>query len=68
MFLATIDKVQKRHSGLISLVPIAEMKLVIAAIYTNFETEIVDAEGIEQTDAFISGPVGEKLVLRFKKV
>ncbi len=44
------------------------MKLVAAAIYTNYKTEIVDAEGIEQADAFISGPIGEKLVLRFKHV
>lgn len=44
------------------------MKLVIAAIYSNFTTEIVDAEGIEQSDEFISRPVGEKLVLRFRRV
>lgn len=44
------------------------MKLVTAAIYSNFTTEIVDDEGIEQSDEFISGPVGEKLVLRFNRV
>ncbi|KAL8824836.1 MAG: hypothetical protein Q9191_004791 [Dirinaria sp. TL-2023a] len=44
------------------------MKLVAATIYSNFTTEIVDDEGMEQTDEFISGPVGEKLVLRFKRV
>ncbi|KUJ13771.1 putative cytochrome P450 monooxygenase [Mollisia scopiformis] len=42
------------------------LKLSIAAIYSNFETEIVDDEGIEQEDAFLAGPVGEKLVLRFR--
>jgi hypothetical protein len=41
------------------------MKIVIATMYTNFETSIVDDEGIEQEDAFLAGPVGEKLVLRF---
>lgn len=46
----------------------AEMKLVIVAVYTSFTTEIVDAEGIEQTDTFIAGPVGEKLVIRFKQI
>lgn len=45
-----------------------EMKLVIAAIYTNYVTEIVDDEGMEQADTFIAGPVGGKLVLRFKRV
>jgi hypothetical protein len=40
--------------------------LIIAAIYTDFETSIVDDEGIEQEDAFLAGPVGDKLVLKFK--
>jgi len=44
------------------------MKIVISTIYTNFETSIVDDEGIEQEDVFLAGPVGEKLVLRFHPV
>lgn len=44
------------------------MKLVVAALYTNYKTEIVDAEGIEQADVFTAGPVGDKLILRFKLV
>lgn len=44
------------------------LKLSIAAIYSNFETDIVDDEGIEQEDAFLAGPFGEKLVLRFQPV
>lgn len=44
------------------------LKLSIAAIYSNFETDIVDDEGIEQEDAFLAGPVGEKLVLKFRAV
>ena len=43
----------------------ADMKLVIAAIYTNYTTEIVDDEGIEQADTYISRPIGNKLILRF---
>ena len=42
------------------------MKLIIAAIYTNYATEIVDDEGIEQADTYISRPVANKLILRFK--
>ena len=45
-----------------------EMKLVVAAVYTNYTTEIVDDEGMEQADTYISGPVGEKCVLRFKHI
>ncbi len=36
-----------------------------AAICTRYKTSIVDDEGIEQNDAFVAGPVGEKLILRF---
>ncbi|KAF9883250.1 hypothetical protein FE257_003806 [Aspergillus nanangensis] len=42
-----------------------EIKLVVAAIYTNYATSIVDDEGIEQDHAFISLPKGRKLVLNF---
>lgn len=42
------------------------MKLIIAAIYTNYATEIVDDEGIEQADTYISRPIANKLILRFK--
>jgi hypothetical protein len=44
------------------------LKAITAAIYTNFKTEIVDDggfEAMEQEDAVLAGPVGEKLLLRF---
>ena len=41
------------------------LKSITAVIYSNFETSIVDDEGIEQEDAFLAGPVGEKLCLKF---
>ena len=44
------------------------MKLLVAAIYTNYTTSIVDDDGIEQADTFIAGPVGNKLVLRFHQI
>ncbi|PWY82901.1 cytochrome P450 [Aspergillus heteromorphus CBS 117.55] len=43
-----------------------EMKLAVAAIYTNFTTSIVDDEDIEAIDAYTVKPRGEKLVLRFE--
>ena len=43
------------------------MKLIIAAIYTNFSTHIVDDVGIEQEDAYTAGPRGNKLMLRFER-
>ncbi|KAL4751247.1 hypothetical protein BDW72DRAFT_173974 [Aspergillus terricola var. indicus] len=45
-----------------------EMKLVVAAIYTNFRTVIVDDGGIEAIDAYTVKPKGEKLILRFEYV
>ena len=41
---------------------------MLAAIYANFETEVVDDTGIEQEDAYVAGPVGKKLGLKFKCV
>lgn len=44
------------------------MKLVIAALYTNYTTSIIDDQGMEQEDAFLGHPVGEKLLLKLKSV
>ncbi|KAG9238000.1 cytochrome P450 [Amylocarpus encephaloides] len=44
-----------------------QIKLVVAALYTNFRTYIVDDEGIEQEDGYTCGPRGNKLILRFEK-
>ncbi|KAL4873681.1 hypothetical protein BDV12DRAFT_51580 [Aspergillus spectabilis] len=46
-----------------------EIKLVMAAVYTNYTTSIVDDEDIEQDLAeFISLPKGRKLMLKFNPV
>lgn len=45
-----------------------ELKLVIAAIYTNFTTTIVDDDGIEQEDCPVAPPVGRRLILDFQRV
>ncbi|KAJ5493609.1 hypothetical protein N7463_009696 [Penicillium fimorum] len=42
-----------------------EIKLVMAAVYSNYTTSIVDDEGIDQDYAFIALPRGRKLMLRF---
>jgi hypothetical protein len=44
------------------------MKLVLAAVYTNFETTIVDDAGMEQRDGILASPVGDKLILKLKAV
>ncbi|RSL54828.1 hypothetical protein CEP54_009700 [Fusarium duplospermum] len=43
-----------------------EMKVILAAIYANFKTTVVNDDGIEQEDAYTARPVGEQLVLRFQ--
>ncbi|KAL2135097.1 hypothetical protein VTI74DRAFT_9807 [Chaetomium olivicolor] len=46
-----------------------EMKLIIAAIYSNYTTHIVDDEGMEnQSDGYTGRPENERLFLRFEKV
>jgi len=44
------------------------LKLITAAIYTNYRTSIVDDEGIEQEQSFVAGPKGGRLVLDFGHV
>lgn len=44
------------------------MKLVVAAIYTNFTSHIVDDYGIAQTDGYAARPSSDKLVVRFEPV
>ena len=45
-----------------------EMKLIVAAIYTNYRTVIVDDEGIEEIDAYTIKPRSNRLILRFERV
>ena len=47
---------------------VQEMKLVVAAIYTNFTTGIVDDDGIEAIDAYTTRPAKERLILQFASV
>lgn len=44
------------------------MKLVIAAIYSNFTTSIKDAEGIEQDEGFTAGPRGNRLMVQLHRL
>ncbi|KYG43809.1 hypothetical protein M433DRAFT_542149 [Acidomyces richmondensis BFW] len=41
------------------------IKLVIAAVYSQYTTSIVNDEGIEQSDSYNSGPISNRLILRF---
>ncbi|KAI0395232.1 cytochrome P450 [Xylariaceae sp. FL0594] len=45
-----------------------EMKLIIAAIYSNYTTHIVNDDGIEQTDMYTGHPKRNALDLRFERV
>ena len=46
----------------------AEMKLAVAATFTNYTTTVIDDENIEETDAYTVKPRGEKLTLKFSSV
>lgn len=43
-----------------------EIKLLVAAIYSNWTTEIVDDEGIEEIDAYTTKPKSNRLILQFR--
>ena len=43
------------------------MKFVVAAIYTNYTTKIIDDEDMEQLDGYVGGPKGDKLILQFDR-
>jgi cytochrome P450 len=47
---------------------VAVLKLVVAGIYTNYTTSIIDDEGIEQLDRLAATPAGEKLILGFSRL
>lgn len=47
---------------------VAGIKNIVAAIYTNFTTAVVDDAGMEQMDGYSSRPAGDKLYLRFTAV
>ena len=44
------------------------MKLIAAAIYTNYTTSLVEMGDMEDADGFVGRPKGNKLVLSFKHV
>ncbi|KAI9806616.1 MAG: hypothetical protein M1825_006073 [Sarcosagium campestre] len=46
---------------------IQELKLLTAAIYSNYETTIEDDEGINQCDGYTTGPEGDRLILKFNR-
>jgi hypothetical protein len=44
------------------------IKLLVAAIYTNFTSTVIDDSGIEHRDNIFSGPVGDELILQFHPI
>jgi len=38
---------------------------VIASVYTNYTTDIVETGDMEPRDAFVASPKGNKVILRF---
>ena len=45
-----------------------EMKLIIAAVYTNYTTTIAEESDMRQADGFVGWPLGNKLILSFQHV
>ncbi|ERF75686.1 hypothetical protein EPUS_01515 [Endocarpon pusillum Z07020] len=45
-----------------------EIKLVVAAVYSNYTTSIISDEGIEAIDAYTTRPRSNQLILKFEHV
>jgi hypothetical protein len=45
-----------------------EMKYIVAALYSNYSTTIVDDTGIKQVDAYTAPPTTDKLMIRLQKL
>jgi hypothetical protein len=46
----------------------AEMKYLVAALYSNYSTSILDDTGIEQIDSYTAPPKNDKLMIRLDKL
>ncbi|KAI8935102.1 hypothetical protein NX059_007697 [Plenodomus lindquistii] len=45
-----------------------QMKYIVAALYSNYSTWIVDDTGIEQSDSYTAPPKSEKLMIRLERL
>ena len=45
-----------------------EMKYIVAALYSNYTTVIVDDTGIRQSDSYTAPPEGDRFVVKLEKV
>ncbi|KAF2849838.1 cytochrome P450 [Plenodomus tracheiphilus IPT5] len=45
-----------------------QMKYIVAALYSNYSTHIIDDTGIEQSDAYTAPPKSENLIIRLERV
>jgi hypothetical protein len=44
------------------------MKYIVAALYSNYSTSIVDDSGIEHTDSYTAPPQSDKLMIRLERL
>lgn len=44
------------------------MKYIIAALYSNYTTTVVDDTGIEQIDSYTAPPKSNKLMVRLERL
>lgn len=44
------------------------MKYIVAALYSNYVTTVVDDTGIEQSDAYTAPPKVDKLMIQLERM
>ncbi|KAF2628750.1 cytochrome P450 [Macroventuria anomochaeta] len=45
-----------------------QMKYIVAALYSNYSTTVVDDTGIQQSDSYTAPPKGDKLLIQLEKL
>jgi hypothetical protein len=58
---------KEEHAGFYADVD-AEMKYIVAALYSNYSTTVVDDTDIEQSDSYTAPPKSDKLIIRLEKL
>jgi hypothetical protein len=46
----------------------AEMKYIVATLYSNYSTSIVDDTDIKQIDSYTAPPKSDRFIIRLEKV
>jgi hypothetical protein len=47
---------------------LTEMKYIVATLYSNYSTTIIEDTGIEQSDSYTAPPKSDKLIIKLERL